>query len=63
LIGYYLKFKTYILTIRYNVDEDKPDFIKEELIAEDDNIIEVQLDEIEDLNIEDLKELRDIGIT
>ena len=49
-----MKFKTYILTIKYNIKEDKPEFIREEIITDDD---------IEDLSIHDIDGITDIGIT
>ena len=35
LIEIFVKIKTYILTIKYNVDEDRPEYITEELMMRD----------------------------
>jgi hypothetical protein len=47
-----LKFKTYILTIKYNTREDKPEFIKEELIVEEDDIVIIEIDDVDDIDID-----------
>ena len=56
-----MKYKTYILTIKYNTEEDKPEFIKEELLVDDDVVI-IEVDDIEDLSIHDIDGITDIGI-
>lgn len=58
-----MKFKTYILTIKYNIKEDKPEFIKEEIIGEDDEVLEFEEIDIDDLTAEDMKDLQNIGFT
>jgi hypothetical protein len=62
LIGKFLKFKTYILTIRYNVDKDRPEFIREELIVEDDEVFTLKVDNIDEISIEDFDDLEDIAL-
>jgi hypothetical protein len=62
LIENFVKIKTYILTIKYNVDEDKPEFITEEVIIEDDDVVTLTYDSIEDIEWEDLEDLEDIGL-
>ena len=57
-----MKFKTYILTIKYNIEEDKPEFIKEEIIGEDDEVLVLEEIDIDDLTVEDMKDLQDIGL-
>ena len=56
-----MKYKTYILTIKYNTEEDKPEFIKEELFLDNDVVI-IECDDVEDLDIKDLEDINDIGI-
>ena len=58
-----MKFKTYILTIKYNIKEDKPEFIREEIITDDDDVVIIGVDDIEDLSIHDIDGITDIGIT
>lgn len=58
-----MKFKTYILTIKYNIKEDKPEFIREEIITDDDDVVIIEVDDIEDLSIHDIDGITDIGIT
>ena len=58
-----MKFKTYILTIKYNIKEDKPEFIREEIITDDDDVVVIEVDDIEDLSIHDIDGITDIGIT
>ena len=58
-----MKFKTYILTIKYNIKEDKPEFIREEIITDDDDVVIIEVDDIEDLSIHDIYSITDIGIT
>ena len=57
-----MKFKTYILTIKYNIKEDKPEFIREEIITDDDDVVIIEVDDIEDLSIHDIDGITDIGI-
>lgn len=57
-----MKYKTYILTIRYNSEEDKPEFIKEELFSDDDDVVILECDDVEELDIRDLEDITDIGI-
>ena len=57
-----MKFKTYILTIRYNVDKDRPEFIKEELIVEDDEVFVLEVDTVDEISIEDFDDLEDIAL-
>ena len=56
-----MKYKTYILTIKYNTEEDKPEFIKEELLLDNDVVI-IECDDVEDLDIKDLEDINEIGI-
>ena len=56
-----MKYKTYILTIKYNTEEDKPEFIKEELLLDNDVVI-IECDDGEDLDIKDLEDINEIGI-
>jgi len=57
-----LKYKTYILTIKYNTEEDKPEFIKEELFSDNDDVVIIECDDVEDLDIKDLEDINEIGI-
>ena len=57
-----MKYKTYILTIRYNTEEDKPEFIKEELLSDNDDVVILECDDIDELDLEDLEDITDIGI-
>ena len=61
LIENFLKFKTYILTIRYNVDEDKPEYIREELIV-DDEVVLLEARDVDELELEDFDEFYDIAL-
>ena len=56
-----MKFKTYILTIRYNTKEDKPEFIKEELIIEEDDIVILEVDDVDDIGIDIFDRIDDIA--
>ena len=58
-----MKFKTYILTIKYNIKEDKPEFIREEIITDENDVVVIEVDDIEDLSIHDIDGITDIGIT
>ena len=49
-----MKFKTYILTIKYNTKEDKPEFIKEELIVEEDDIVIIEFYDVDDAKNENV---------
>jgi hypothetical protein len=62
LIGNFLKIKTYILTIKYNVDEDRPEFITEELITEGEDVVVLEYDSIDDIQVEDFEDFDDIGL-
>ena len=57
-----MKYKTYILTIKYNSDEDRPEFIKEELLSDNDDVVIIECDDVEDLDIKDLEDINEIGI-
>lgn len=57
-----MKYKTYILTIKYNTEEDKPEFIKEELFSDNDDVVIIECDDVEDLDIKDLEDINEIGI-
>ena len=56
-----MKFKTYILTIKYNVKEDKPEFIKEELIVEEDDIVILEVEDVDDIDIDIFEKIDDIA--
>jgi|TARA_R110001583_G_scaffold102794_1_gene249456 hypothetical protein len=56
-----MKFKTYILTIRYNTNEDKPEYIKEELITEEDDVVTIEFDDIDDLDMDIFEDIEDIA--
>ena len=56
-----MKFKTYILTIKYNTKEDKPEFIKEELIVEEDDIVIIEVDDIDDIDLDIFEGIKDIA--
>jgi len=56
-----LKFKTYILTIKYNTKEDKPEFIKEELIVEEDDIVMIEVDDVDDIDLDIFEGIKDIA--
>ena len=55
-----MKFKTYILTIKYNTKEDKPEFIKEELIVEEDDIVIIEFDDVDDIDLDIFEGIEDI---
>lgn len=56
-----MKFKTYILTIKYNTKKDKPEFIKEELVMEEDDIVILEVDDVDDIDIDILENIDDIA--
>ena len=56
-----MKFKTYILTIRYNTNEDKPEYIKEELITEEDDVVTIEFDDVDDLDMDIFEDIEDIA--
>lgn len=56
-----MKFKTYILTIRYNTREDKPEYIREELITEEDDVVTIEFDDIDDLDMDIFEDIEDIA--
>lgn len=56
-----MKFKTYILTIKYNTKEDKPEFIKEELIVEEDDIVIIEFDDVDDIDLDIFEGIEDIA--
>ena len=56
-----MKFKTYILTIKYNTKEDKPEFIKEELIVEEDDIVMIEVDDVDDIDLDIFEGIKDIA--
>ena len=62
LIEIFVKIKTYILTIKYNVDEDRPEYITEELITEGDDVVTLEYDSIDDMEWEDFEDFEDIGL-
>ena len=61
MVGIIMKFKTYILTIRYNTNEDKPEYIKEELITEEDDVVTIEFDDIDDLDMDIFEDIEDIA--
>ena len=56
-----MKFKTYILTIKYNTREDKPEYIREELITEEDDVVTIEFDDIDDLDMDIFEDIEDIA--
>lgn len=56
-----MKFKTYILTIKYNTEEDKPEYIKEELITEENDVVIIELDDLDDIDVDIFEDIEDIA--
>ena len=56
-----MKFKTYILTIKYNTREDKLEYITEEIITEEDDVVTIEFDDVDDLDMDIFKDIEDIA--